>query len=191
MAMKLYIKNMVCDRCKMVVRAELERLGLHPTSVALGEIALQEDTIGPEQTAAIQSRLQHIGFDLIESRKHRITEQVKTIIIELIHRDNDDTRVKHSEYIARQIGMDYAYLSKLFSEVEGTTIEQYTILQRIEKVKELLTYGELTLSEMAYQLGYSSVAALSSQFKKVVGQTPSAYKAAGSEGRKTLDRVAR
>jgi AraC-like DNA-binding protein len=188
--MKLFVKNMVCDRCKMVVRAELERLGLHPGSVELGEITLEEETIDPALTATVQHRLQDIGFELIENRKHRIIEQIKTIIIELIHRDNDDSRVKHSEYIARQLGMDYPYLSKLFSELEGTTIEQYTILQRIEKVKELLAYGEQTLSEIAYQLGYSSVAALSSQFKKVVGLTPSAFKAAGGEGRKTLDKVA-
>jgi len=189
MGKKLFIKNMVCDRCKMVVRAGLEELGLHPRSVELGVIELAEDELTAPQTAAAKERLEQVGFELLEDRKRQIVEAIKAVVIELIHRDNDDTKLKHSEYIAGKLNYDYPYLSKLFSDEEGITIEQYTIGQKIERVKELLAYGEQTLSEISYELGYSSVAALSTQFKKVVGVTPSAWKAGGSEGRITLDKV--
>ena len=180
---------MVCDRCKMVVEAELVRLGFHPVSVALGIVDLKEDKLSRQQLKEISQRFLQIGFELLEDKDHRFVEQIKTTVIELIHRDNDDTPVKHSEYIAQHIGRDYPYLSKLFSETEGTTIEQYIILQKIEKVKELLAYGEQTLSEISWQMGYSSVAALSGQFKKVVGITPSQFRAAGSKSRVELDRI--
>jgi AraC-like DNA-binding protein len=186
--MRLFVKNMVCDRCKMVVRAELERHGLHPLKVELGQVDIEEAGISPERRAALDHDLHNLGFALIEDRKRRIAEQVKAAIIVLIHQQNDDSRIKHSEYLAQQTGLDYAYLSKVFSEEEGLTIEQYIILQKIEKVKELLTYGQQSLSEIAWQLGYSSVAALSAQFKKVVGMTPTAWKAE-ARGRKELDRV--
>jgi AraC-like DNA-binding protein len=187
--MLLRIKNMVCDRCKMVVKAELSTLGLHPSRVNLGEVIIDEKELERGQQEKLKTRLQLLGFELLEERKEKIVEQIKTAVIELIHRDNDDSRVKHSEYLAQQTGLDYSYLSKMFSDEEGITIEQYIIQQKIEKVKELLTYGEQTLSDIAYELGYSSVAALSSQFKKVMGITPSAWKMAGGEGRKTLDKV--
>jgi AraC-like DNA-binding protein len=180
---------MVCDRCKMVVRAELERLGLHPLKVELGQADIAEESIGPVQRSALDKDLHKLGFALIEDSRSKITEQVKAAVIELIHRQNDDSPIKHSEYLAQQTGRDYAYLSKVFSEEESITIEQYIILQKIEKVKELLSYGQQTLSEIAWQLGYSSVAALSAQFKKVVGMTPTAWKAAEERGRKELDRV--
>ena len=186
--MKLYVKNMVCDRCKMVVKAELAALGLHATAVELGEVTLTENALTPAQLKAVDKRLQGIGFELLRDRQSQTVERIKTAIIELIHRDNDDSPVKHSEYISQQVGKDYPYLSKLFSDSEGTTIEQYAILQKIEKVKELLAYGEQTLSEIAYQLGYSSVAALSAQFKKVMGVTPTTWKA-GDVDRTTLDKV--
>lgn len=185
---KLYVKNMVCDRCKMAVESELKRLKLHPKSVELGVIELVEDELTEAQATAAKSRLEDLGFELLEDRKSQTIEAIKTAVIELIHRDNDETKLKHSEYIAQKLHYDYPYLSKLFSDAEGTTIEQYTILQKIERVKELLAYGELTLSEIAYQLGYSSVAALSGQFKKVMGITPSAWKA-GEADRKSLDEV--
>lgn len=188
MGKKLFIKNMVCDRCKMVVKAELEGLGLHPTSVDLGVVSFTEDELTKAQTAAAKERLQAVGFELLEDRKRQLVEAIKTAVIELIHRDNDETKLKHSEYIAQRLRYDYPYLSKLFSDAEGITIEQYTIQQKIERVKELLAYGEQTLSEIAWQLGYSSVAALSAQFKKVVGVTPSDWKA-GDGDRKTLDKV--
>ena len=187
--MQIFIKNMVCDRCKMVVKAELTKLGLHPVSVELGEVELKEEELSPSQLTNIRHRFGEIGFELLENKERQIVEQIKTAVIELIHRDNDDSPIKHSEYLAQRIGKDYPSLSKLFSEAEVTTIEQYIILQKIEKVKELLAYGELTLSEIAWQMGYSSVAALSTQFKKVVGITPTSYKANAGQGRKTLDKV--
>lgn len=187
--MKLHIKNMVCDRCKMVVKAQLEGMGLHPNSVDLGVIDLNEKELSPAQMDDAKQRLREVGFDLIESRKSQLVETIKTTVIELVHHLNDETKLKHSEYIAQQLHYDYPYLSKLFSDEEGITIEQYTIQQKIERVKELLAYDKLTLSEIAYQLGYSSVAALSTQFKKVTGLTPSAWKGTDDKGRKTLDMV--
>lgn len=187
--MTLYIKNMVCDRCKMVVETELRQLQLHPLSVELGVIELEEERLTDAQTEKVKAQLQAIGFELLEDHKSQLVEAIKTTVIALIHRDKDENKLKHSEYLAQQLHFDYPYLSKLFSESEGTTIEQFIILQKIEKVKELLTYGELTLSEIAYQLGYSSVAALSGQFKKVMGFTPTSFKGNWGEGRKTLDRV--
>jgi AraC family transcriptional regulator len=189
--MKLYVKNMVCDRCKMVVRTTLEGAGLHPRQVALGEVDLAEDSLTVPQLNDVDGLLKAVGFELLEDKERKIVEAIKTAIIELIHRDNDESPVKHSEYLAQRLGRDYYQLSRLFSESEATTIEQYIILQKIEKVKELLTYGEQTLSDIAFQLGYSSVAALSSQFKKVVGMTPSIFKEQGNAKRKALDKVAK
>jgi AraC-like DNA-binding protein len=187
--MRLFIKNMVCDRCIMVVRAELERLDLHPDAVSLGTADLSEDVLSPETEATLDSRLKEIGFELLKGRKRQLVEAIKTTVIDLVHRQNDETVLKHSEYIAQQTGVDYPYLSKLFSDEEGITIEQYIIQQKIERVKELLAYGEQTLSDIAFDLGYSSVAALSSQFKKVTGMTPTAYREADDKARKTLDKV--
>ncbi|RYZ56012.1 MAG: AraC family transcriptional regulator [Sphingobacteriales bacterium] len=184
--MQLFIKNMVCDRCKMVVKAELEAAGLHPVSVELGVVALDESEITEEKSTKLGARLTDLGFELLEDRRRQLVEAIKTTVIELIHGNSDDTRLKQSEYISQRLHYDYPYLSKLFSETVGTTIEQFTIHQRIERVKELLTYGEHTLSEIAYELGYSSVAALSGQFKKVTGMNPSAWKS-GNNIRQTLD----
>ncbi|RYZ51902.1 MAG: AraC family transcriptional regulator [Sphingobacteriales bacterium] len=166
----------------------LEMLGLHPTSVELGVIELSETKLTDTQSAALSGRLQALGFELLEDRKRQLVEAIKTTVIELVHRKNDESKLKHSEYISQKLSYDYPYLSKLFSETVGTTIEQFTIHQRIERAKELLAYGESTLSEIADQLSYSSVAALSGQFKKVVGVTPSAWKS-GKGARKTLDTI--
>jgi AraC-like DNA-binding protein len=172
----------------MVVSTELKKLGLHPVHVALGDVDVEEDVIDANTRLSLENNLRSLGFELLEGKKERIVEQIKTAIIELVHRRNDDSKIKHSAYLSEQLGVDYAYLSKVFSEMEGTTIEQYIILQKIEKVKELLANGELNLSEIAWQLGYSSLAALSAQFKKVTGLTPTAWKE-GSRGRNTLDQV--
>jgi AraC-like DNA-binding protein len=173
----------------MVVKAELEKIGLHVIHVNLGEIELKEPELSPGQLNNAKKALRNAGFELIDDRKTQIVEQIKVAIIELIHYQNDDIKIKHSEYLAQHLNYDYSFLSKTFSEEEGITIEQYIIHQRIEKVKELLAYGQLTLSEIAWQMGYSSVAALSSQFKKVVGITPSAYKQGSDKSRNTLDKV--
>ncbi|PQJ09370.1 AraC family transcriptional regulator [Flavipsychrobacter stenotrophus] len=189
--MKLYIKNMVCDRCKMIVRAELEKFGLHPISVNLGEVELSEPVLSANQLNDARICFENLGFELIDDRKSMIIEQVKVAVIEMVHRENNDTKIKHSEYLSQHLNYEYPYLSKTFSDEEGVTIEQFIIQQKTEKIKELIGYGELNFSEIALQMGYSSVAALSSQFKKVMGITPSEYKATHSNDRKSLDRVAK
>jgi len=186
--MTLYIKNMVCNRCKMVVKAELEKLGLKPLSVHLGEVSLL-DEISSHDKARISERLKFFGFELLEDRKTQISEQIKTTIINLVHYAMEPLKVNLSAYLSEQLDSEYTNLSAVFSEVENQTIEKYFIAQKIEKAKEMLTYDELTLSEIAYQLNYSSVAHLSAQFKKVMGITTTAYKLGSRDNRKTLDEV--
>ena len=179
---------MVCNRCRMVVKTELEKLGLQPLSVNLGEIELAEKPTSG-QLSALKDNLSALGFELIDDKKGRTIEKIKNLVIELIHHAEEQTKLKYSEYLSQKLNRDYSSLSKLFSEVEGLTIEQYIINQKIEKVKELLVYDELSLSEIAWRLGYSSVAHLSAQFKKVSGLTPSFYKDKGMHQRKGLDEV--
>jgi len=186
--MKLHIKNMVCNRCKMVVKAELEKLGFKPLLVELGEVTLAKN-ITPEDKIRISDGLNHFGFELLEDKKTQIAEQVKTAIVNLVHYTREPLKINLSAYLSDQLKQEYGSLSGIFSEVENQTIEKYFIAQKIEKAKEMLTYGELTLSEIAYQLNYSSVAHLSAQFKKVTGITPSAYKAGSADSRKTLDEI--
>lgn len=173
--MKLYIKNMVCSRCKMVVKDTLEANGIKTVSIELGEVDTTEQ-ISKEQMSTIDAALKRLGFELIDDKKSKTIEKIKNTIIALVHHSDHDIKTNLSTFISAQIHQDYNYLSNLFSEVEGTTIEKYFITQRIEKVKELLVYDELSLSEIAQQLGYSSVAYLSNQFKKVTGLTPSYFK---------------
>lgn len=187
--MKIYIKNMVCNRCIMVVENELKNFGWHPTSVVLGEAILEED-LNETEKKQISNRLQELGFELIDDKKSQLIEHTKTLIIQLIHYANDEPlKTNLSDYLRDRLHHDYNYLSNLFSEIEGTTIEKYFIAQKIERVKELLVYDELTLSEIAFQLNYSSVAHLSSQFKKVTGLTPSYFKNIKSNKRKPLDGI--
>jgi len=184
--MKLYIKNMVCNRCKLVVKSVLEELGLHPVSVELGEAEITEPGIAPVK-AALLEKLNDLGFDLIDDKRSRIIEKIKNIIIDLVHHRDNDLKTNLSEVLAKELHHDYNYLSHLFSEVEGTTIEKYFIAQKIERVKELLVYDELSLSEIAFRLNYSSVAYLSNQFKKVTGLTPSHFRQIKEQKRKPLD----
>ena len=179
---------MVCDRCKMVVQSELEKLELQPLSIKLGEIELQEE-LNPAKKEQLATILQSLGFSLIDDKRSRLIEQIKGIIIELVHRHNSELKVNLSDYLTARLPYDYNYISNLFSEVEGRTIENYFITQKIERVKELLVYDELTLSEIAFSLNYSSVAHLSGQFKKITGLTPSHFKNIGTEKRKPLDRL--
>ncbi|QOI97500.1 MAG: helix-turn-helix transcriptional regulator [Flammeovirgaceae bacterium] len=173
--MKLYIKNMVCSRCKMVVKSELEKLGLQLLAVNLGEVETATP-ISERQKSEIAEHLKIFGFELIDDKKSRLIDKIKTLIIELVHQQNAQLNVNLSDYLSKNLAQDYSSLSNLFSEVEDTTIEKYFINQKIEKVKELLLYDELTLSEIAFQMNYSSVAYLSNQFKKVTGFSPSHYK---------------
>jgi AraC-like DNA-binding protein len=179
---------MVCSRCKMVVQSELEKIGLKPVSVELGEAEIKEDQIDGLRDRLL-NRLQSLGFDLIDDKRSRIIEKIKTIIIDQVHHHDNEAKSNLSDVLTAELPYDYNYLSKLFSDVEGTTIEKYFIAQKIEKVKELLVYDELTLSEIAFRLNYSSVAYLSNQFKKVTGLTPSHFRQIGENKRKTLDEV--
>ncbi|WP_284653229.1 helix-turn-helix domain-containing protein [Flavobacterium terrisoli] len=184
--MILYIKNMVCRRCKMVVASELEKLGVKTLSVELGEVELQHP-IDAALKDTLAANLYALGFELIDDKKSKIIERIKSLIIELVHSRDNDLKTNLSQYLSSEIGQEYSALSNLFSEVEGTTIEKYLIAQKIEKVKELLTYDELSLSEIAYQLNYSSVAYLSNQFRKVTGFSPTYFKNLKDRKRKQIE----
>lgn len=179
---------MVCDRCKMVVNNELVKMRFHPQSVELGEVEIKGQ-INDNDKQIIAISLQKLGFELIDDKKSRVIEKVKTEIIQLIHHSSNSIKTNISAHLSEKLKLDYNYLSSLFSEVEGKTIEQFYINQKIEKVKELLVYDELSLSEIAYQLEYSSVAYLSNQFKKVTGFTPSHFKSIREQKRKSLDKL--
>ncbi len=184
----LFVKNMVCNRCIMVVQHELDKLGLEVKHITLGEVTLAKaPTTGEKE--ALENALVPLGFELIDDRKSRIIGKIKSIIIGLVHYQDNAAGINLSERLSRELHHDYNYLSNLFSEVEGTTIEKYFIAQKIEKVKELLVYDELSLTEIASRLNYSSVAYLSNQFKKVTGLTPSHFKQIKAEKRKPLDEV--
>jgi YesN/AraC family two-component response regulator len=170
----------------MAVRSELDKAGIEYLSVDLGEIELAKDP-SKTQLEKLNDGLKHLGFELIDDKKSRLIEKIKNLIIKLIHHSDEEMKVNLSDYLADKIHYDYTYLSNLFSEVENTTIEKYFIAQRIEKVKELLVYNELSLSEIAEKLGYSSVAYLSSQFKKITGLTPSYYKSLREHKRKNIE----
>ena len=172
----------------MVVKTELEKLGLQAVSVELGEVELLNELTESNKNE-LSRALEELGFELIDDKKSRIIERIKNLIVALVHQNNSELAVNLSDHLGTQLNLDYHYLSNLFSQVEGTTIEKYFIAQKIERVKELLVYDELSLSEIAYQLNYSSVAYLSSQFKKVTGLTPSYFKNLTDRKRKPLDKV--
>jgi AraC-like DNA-binding protein len=173
--MKLYIKYMVSLRCKMFVKEELEKLGLNYVSVELGLVEVQDD-ITEEQKETFAKNLKEGGLELLDDRRNILVERIKNVIIEMVHHADELPKVNDSDYISEKLGYDYTYLSNTFSEVKGTTIQQYIIRHKIERVKELLLYDELTLTEIAWKLHYSSVAHLSNQFKKVTGLTPTYFK---------------
>ena len=177
---------MVCGRCKMVVKSEFEKLGFHPISIELGVVEIRETNIDSSMEVLLQN-LRSWGFDLIDDKQSKIIEHIKNLIVELVHYQNNEPKINLSDYLTQNILHDYSTLSNLFSEVEGTTIEKYFISLKIEKVKELLMYDELTLSEISYKLNYSSVAYLSNQFKKVTGFTPSYYKNLKDKKRRQIE----
>lgn len=186
--MKLYIKNMVCNRCKMVVKSELEKLGLQLLSVELGEVEILT-TISEEQIMRISKKLETFGFEILNDSNSKIIEKIKTILIDLVQNKNNDINITLSDYLIQNLYQDYSKLSNLFSYVEGISIEKYFINLKIEKVKELIVYDELSLSEIAYFLNYSSVSHLSNQFKKVTGFSPSYFKKIKESKRKELDQL--
>ena len=179
---------MVCIRCQMVVREELKKLGLHYVEVKIGEANIIEDIL-PEQMDKLDIALKKSGLELMDSRKSVIVEKTKNAIIELVHYTDDQIKVNLSDYLSERLNYDYTYLANLFSEVKGTTIEKFFLAHKIEKVKEMIVYDELTLTEIAYRMHYSSVAHLSNQFKKITGLTPSYFKKLGNKRRGTLENV--
>jgi AraC family transcriptional regulator len=190
--MKLAIKNMVCNRCLMVVTNLFEKQGLTPAAVSLGEVILHEENLSEEKLSQLDNELKAVGFERIDDKKYRIIEKLKNIIVSKIHHtDYVDIKFNWSVVLSEELKCDYNYLSSLFSSVEGITLEHYIIKQKIERVKELLFYDELNMNEIADKLGYSSVQHLSTQFKKITGSTPSAFKKShpARDARKSLDSI--
>lgn len=185
---KLLLKNMVCPRCVMTVEGILKDNRLLYNAVRLGEVEL-DSNLSPQQLEKLNADLQKVGFEILDDQKKRQIEKVKTILIQVVQSGDIEEHFSLGETLSKKLNKEYTQVSRLFSEVEGITIEQFFILQKIEKVKEWLTYDELTLSEISWKLGYSSVAHLSSQFKKVTGLTPSQFKQMGISHRKGLDGV--
>lgn len=176
---------MVCIRCKMVVQSELRNLGLHYILVNLGEAEIMEN-ITTEQLNYLSNALKKTGLELMDDKRSILVERIKTTIIELVHYTDDQLKINLSNFLSEKLNHDYTYLANLFSEVKGTTIEQFYLTHKIEKVKELLVYDELTLSEIAYKMHYSSSAHLSNQFKKMTGLTPSHFKSLKNKRRGSL-----
>lgn len=179
---------MVCSRCILAVQQILSELYIPYNNVRLGEIDLSGQ-ISDDKIKSLSLRLNSIGFELIDNKKSRLIERIKIIVIEFVHYSSDEHKFNLSDHLSGKLNYDYKYISHLFSEIEGTTIEKYFLAQKIEKVKELLVYDELSVSEISNKMGYSSVAYLSNQFKKVTGLSPSHFKNIKSEKRKSLDKV--
>ena len=185
---QLRIKNMVCDRCKMAVEQVLKDVGLTPERIDLGEVWVS-DVPTEAQLAQLKTRLEALGFELLDDQRQQMIERMKTAIIKLVHHHQGNKTLNLSVYLSQLLHRDYSALSKLFSEVTGLTIERYFIMQRIERVKELIRYDELTLTEIAYQMNYSSVGHLSSQFRSVTGMTPTQFRFLKTAQRANLDEV--
>jgi AraC-like DNA-binding protein len=186
--MKIYVKYMVSLRCKMVVKEELKKLGLHFIVVDLGEIEIMED-ISEKQREELKTALLVSGLELMDDKRAVLIEKIRNVIVEMIHYNDELPKINYSDYISEKLHYDYTYLSNLFSEVKGMTIQQFIITHKIERVKELLLYDELNLTEISYRLQYSSVAHLSNQFKKVTGLTPSQFKHLKDRHRNSIEDI--
>lgn len=186
--MVLYIKYMVSLRCKMMVKEELKKLGLHYVIVELGRVEILED-ISSEKYALLDLNLHKSGLELLDNNRSILIERIKNVIVEMVHYSDEIPRLNYSDYISEKLNHDYTYLSNIFSEVQGITIQQYVIIHKIERVKELLLYDELNLTEIAFMLNYSSVAHLSNQFKKVTGLSPSFFKQMKHKRRQNLENI--
>lgn len=186
--MKLYIKYMVSMRCKMMVKEELKKLGLHFVVVELGEIDIME-TLDLEQWKELKAGLLLSGLELMDDKKAVLIEKIKNVIIEMVHYSDELPKTNYSDYISEKLNLDYTYLSNIFSEVKGITIQQFIIVHKIERAKELMLYDELNLTEISYKLNYSSVAHLSNQFKKVTGLTPSHFKQLKDKRRNPIEDI--
>lgn len=186
--MKLYIKYMVSLRCKMVVKEALEKLRLHYVILELGTVEVMHD-LTEEQRENLRKMLLMSGLELMDDKKAMLIEKIKNIIVEMVHYTDELPKVNYSDYISEKLGLEYTHISKIFSEVKGITIEQFIIAHKIERVKELLLYDELNLTQISYMMNYSSVSHLSKQFKKVTGLTPSFFKQLKDKKRIALENV--
>jgi AraC-like DNA-binding protein len=179
---------MVSNRCKMAVKEELRNLGLHFMVVDLGEVEIMEN-ISMDQREHLKKALLNSWLELMYDKKAMLIEKIKNVIIEMVHHSNEIIKVNFSEFLSEKLNHDYTYLSNLFSEVQGTTIEQFIISHKTERIKELIIYGELNITEIAWKMGYSSVAHLSSQFKKVTGLSPSHFKQLKDKRRSPIEEI--
>ncbi|MEX1239261.1 MAG: helix-turn-helix domain-containing protein [Cyclobacteriaceae bacterium] len=186
--MKLFIKYMVSTRCKMAVKEELRKLGLHFIVVDLGEVEIME-SLNAEERAALKSGLLLSGLELMDDKRAVLIEKIQNVITEMIHHSDELPKTNFSDYLSEKLSYDYTYLSNLFSEVKGITIQQFIIHHKIERAKELLCYEELSLTEISFKLHYSSVAHLSNQFKKITGLSPSEYKKLKDKRRSPLEEI--
>jgi AraC-like DNA-binding protein len=185
---KLYIKYMVSLRCKMLVKEELKKLGINHLSISLGQVELLEQ-ITPLQLEQLRTALKTSGLELMDDKKSVLIEKIKDVIIEMVHYQDELPKVNFSDYLTDKLKYNYTYLANLFSETEGITIEHFIIIHKIERVKELIIYDELNLTEIAWKLHYSSVAHLSHQFKKITGLTPSFFKSLKDKKRNNLENL--
>ena len=179
---------MVSNRCKMVVKEELKQLGLHFIVVDLGEVEIMEDLSGMER-AQLKAALLDSGLELMDDKRAVLIERIKNVIIEMVHHSDEIIKVNFSEYLSEKLNHDYTYLANLFSEVQGTTIEQFVISHKIERIKELIIYDELNITEIAWKMNYSSVAHLSNQFKKMTGLTPTHFKQLKDKRRSPIEEI--
>ena len=186
--MKIYIKYMVSNRCKMMVKEILKKMDLHFIVVELGEVEVMEN-LSHEQLLEVKASLSKSGLELIDDKKAMLIEKIKNVVIELIHYTDALIKINFSDYLSEKLNYDYTYLSNLFSEVQGTTIEQFVISHKVERIKELIIYGDLNITEIANQMNYSSVSHLSSQFKKVTGLTPSHFKQTKDKRRSPIEDI--
>ncbi|MBK6730606.1 MAG: helix-turn-helix transcriptional regulator [Bacteroidetes bacterium] len=186
--MKIYIKNMACESCKVVVKEALEELDISPVKVELGEIETKED-ISDEKKMKLNIKIKKVGLELLEKKQGALIEKIRKVIVDYVYKSDEKPKVKFSVLLSKELDYSYTYLANFFSEVEATTIEQYVIALKIERIKELIIFGEHTLSEIAYKLHYSSVAHLSAQFKKITGLTPSHFKALKEKRRITIQNI--
>lgn len=185
--MKLYIKNMVSLRCKMIVKEELNKLGLHFIIVNLGEVEIMENIVG-EQITLLKRGLEHWGLELMDDKRAILIERIKDLIIELVYSD-EEMKITFSDYLSEKLNRSYTYLANLFSEVQGMNIEHFIIIHKVERIKELIMYDELTISEIAWKMNYSSLAHLSSQFKKVTGLSPKHFKQLKDKRRSPIEEI--
>jgi AraC-like DNA-binding protein len=179
---------MVSNRCKLAVRDELKKLGLHFIMVDLGVVEIMEN-INPDKRQLLKTGLLDAGFELMDDKRAILIEKIKNIIVEMVHHTEDVIKINFSDFLSEKLDHNYTYLANLFSEVQGTTIEQFIISHKVERIKELMIYGELNITEIAWKMGYSSVAHLSSQFKKVTGLSPSHFNKLKDKRRTSIEDI--